>query len=140
LGQGITATILNPGSLTTAIDEPNNHSIVLHLQYGRISFLLPGDIEEAVERKLARGSHPLAATVLKSPHHGSKTSSSEPFLEAVNPQIVVISAGKDNRFGHPAPEVLERYTEHGLLIFRTDEQGTVEISTDGQRLWVETGR
>ena len=82
----------------------------------------------------------LAATVLKSAHHGSKTSSSEAFLEAVNPQVVVISVGKDNDFGHPSPEVMERYTERGLTVFRTDEQGTIEFSTDGAQLWVETGR
>jgi len=140
LGENITATILSPGSITANIDEPNNHSIVLHLQYGQVSFLLPGDIEEPVEQRLVQAQLPLAATVLKSPHHGSKTSSTGAFLEAVNPQIVVISAGKENRFGHPSPEVLERYAAQGLLIFRTDEQGTVELSTDGQRLWVETGR
>jgi competence protein ComEC len=140
LGQGITATILSPGPLTAKIEEPNNHSIVLHLQFGRVSFLLPGDIEAPVEAKLVRAKTPLTATVLKSPHHGSKTSSGAAFLEAVSPQIVVVSVGKDNRFGHPAPEVMERYAEHGLPVLRTDERGTIEFVTDGERLWVETGR
>ncbi|MCL4299682.1 MAG: DNA internalization-related competence protein ComEC/Rec2 [Anaerolineae bacterium] len=140
LGRGITATLLNPGPAAVREDDPNNHSVVMRLQMGRISFLLPGDIEEPVERNLVWQQAPLAATVLKSAHHGSKTSSSEAFLEAVNPQVVVISVGKDNDFGHPSPEVMERYAEHGLTVFRTDEQGTVEFSTDGERLWVETGR
>ncbi len=140
LGDGITATILNPGRTMAGMDEPNNRSIVLRLQCGQISFLLPGDIEQPVERKLVQTKVPLAATVLKSPHHGSNTSSSDTFLEAVNPQIVVISVGKDNGFGHPAPEVLERYAERGLTILRTDERGTIEFSTDGEKLWVETRR
>lgn len=140
LGSGITATLLTPSPATSSEDSTNNHSIVLKLAWGRVSFLLPGDIEEPVERRLVAASAPLTATVLKSPHHGSKTSSSETFLEAVNPQVVVISVGRDNDFGHPSPEVLERYAERGITVFRTDEQGTVEFSTDGERLWVETGR
>ena len=113
---------------------------VQHIQFGQISFLLPGDIEQPVEQRLVTSGAPLTATVLKSPHHGSDTSSSKRFLEAVKPQIVVISVGKDNRFGHPGPEVLDRYTEHGLTVLRTDEHGTVELSTNGARLWVETAR
>jgi competence protein ComEC len=137
-GHSVTATILNPGPATLAADEPNNHSVVLHLQMGRISFLLPGDIEAPIERNLVFADAPLNATVLKSPHHGSKTSSSEIFLEAVNPQVVVISVGEDNRFGHPSSEVLECYVERGLTVLRTDQRGTIEFSTDGERLWVET--
>ncbi len=140
LDSGVTATVLNPGPVSANLDKPNNHSLVLHLQLGRVSFLLPGDIEEPVERSLASNRVPLAATVFKSPHHGSKTSSSEAFLEAVNPQMVVISVGADNRLGHPSPEVLERYTERGITVLRTDEQGTIEFSTDGERLWVKTER
>jgi competence protein ComEC len=140
LGKGITATILNPGPATSGIDGANNHSIVLHLQYGQVSFLLPGDIEDRVEQRLVQANAPLAAMVLKSPHHGSRTSSSEAFLEAVAPQVVIVSVGKDNPFGHPSPEILQRYAEHGLTVLRTDEQGTIEFVTDGKRLWVETAR
>ncbi len=139
LGNSLTATILSPSPTIIGADEPNNHSIVLHLQYGRVSFLLPGDIEAQVERQLVASGLP-PATVLKSPHHGSKTSSTPDFLEAVDPQVVVISVGADNRFGHPHAEVLERYAERGLTILRTDEQGTIELSTDGQQVWVETAR
>jgi competence protein ComEC len=140
LGQGVVATILSPGPILTGIEEANNHSIVLHLQFGQVSFLFTGDIEAVTEERLIRAKLPLSATVLKSPHHGSKTSSTEAFLETVNPHLVVISAGQDNKFGHPSPEVLERYAEHGLTVLRTDQQGTVELTTDGQRLWVETAR
>jgi competence protein ComEC len=140
LGHGITATLFSPGPALIGIDEPNNHSLVLHLQYGQVSFLLPGDIEGEVERWLVLANQLPTATVLKSPHHGSKTSSSEAFLAAVDPQLVVISVGADNRFGHPAPEVLERYAAHGLPVLRTDERGTIELITDGKSLWVETAR
>lgn len=139
LGQGLTATILSPGELTAQVDDVNNHSVVLYLQYGQISFLFPGDIESPVEAVLARTGLP-QATVLKSPHHGSKTSSSEPFLQAIDPRLVVISVGAENTFGHPSPEVLDRYAERGLTVFRTDQHGTIELITDGQKLWVETGR
>lgn len=139
LGQGITATVISPGPTTVSSDDANNHSVVLYLQMGQVSFLLPGDIETPVEQALAQaGLQP--ATVLKSPHHGSNTSSSEPFLEAVNPQLIVISVGADNRFGHPSPEILERYAERGISVLRTDERGTIELITDGRRLWVETSR
>ncbi|MCB0211782.1 MAG: DNA internalization-related competence protein ComEC/Rec2 [Anaerolineae bacterium] len=137
LGQNVTATILSPGPAVAHIDEPNNHSIVLHLQFGQVSFLFSGDIEAPVEQRLVQIDAPLQATVLKSPHHGSKTSSTEMFLDAVNPQVVVISVGKDNRFGHPSPEVLERYAAHGLTVLRTDERSTIELVTDGQRIWVD---
>jgi len=140
LGAGITATIISPGPNTSAIDKPNNHSVVLRLQFGQVSFLLPGDIESPVERALVQNGTPLEATVLKSPHHGSKTSSEAKFLEAVKPHLVVISVGADNRFGHPSPEVLERYAEHGLTVLRTDQRGTIELVSDGERLWVDTAR
>ncbi|MDM8518453.1 DNA internalization-related competence protein ComEC/Rec2 [Anaerolineales bacterium HSG6] len=138
LGQGVTATILNPGQASAGESAPNQHSIVLRLEMGTVSFLLTGDIEQEVEQKLLWGDAPLSATVLKSPHHGSFTSSSEPFLEAVEPRIVVIQVGSDNRFGHPRPEVLERYAARGITVLRTDERGTIELITDGQRLWLET--
>ncbi len=142
LGDGLVAHILhpNPGSLYP--DKPNNNSITLKLTFGQISFLFPGDIEMDAERRLARGdmADQLKATVLKSPHHGSKTSSSMAFLEQVNPQFVVISSGEDNRFGHPHEVVLNRYAAFGIQVFRTDEIGTVEFITDGERLWLETTR
>ena len=81
----------------------------------------------------------LSSTVLKVPHHGSDTSSSAPFLEAVNPHLAVISVGADNRFGCPSPEVVERLEARAILK-RTDEDGAIEVVTDGERLWVRTER
>ena len=76
--------------------------------------------------------------VLKVAHHGSKTSSTEEFLSAVNPMFAVISAGFENSYGHPNPAVLERLGEHHAAILRTDRDGLITIRTDGRRLWVET--
>jgi len=80
--------------------------------------------------------------VLKVGHHGSETSTCHEFLAVVNPQLAVISAGKDNPYGHPSPEVMERLEEElgSENIFRTDEHGTIEFITDGERLWVKAGR
>jgi competence protein ComEC len=139
LGDGVWAEILHPGR-ASAGDRLNDHSVVLRVGLGGISFLLPGDIEAGVERRLSAGGAPLGATVLKVPHHGSKTSSCEPFLTAVDPQVAVVSVGADNRFGHPAAEVLRRYAEQGIPVLRTDELGTIEFVTDGQRLWVQAER
>jgi competence protein ComEC len=76
--------------------------------------------------------------VLKAPHCGGDTASGESFLEALAPQVAVISAGAENRFGHPAAEVLEHYAALGIPVLRTDELGTVEFVMDGERLWVRT--
>ena len=139
LDEGVQAQVLNPGPASQFAESPNDHSVVIKVSLGEISFLLTGDIEEEVERTLARSSLDLQATILKSPHHGSKTSSSSAFLDAVNPQIAVISAGVENRFGHPHEVVLQRYAERGINTLRTDQLGTVELITDGKQVWVETG-
>jgi len=138
LQPNITATILSPSAASEDETATNNHSIVLRLEMGQVSFLFTGDIEATVEEKLLQSGEILESTVLKSPHHGSHTSSSEPFLQAVKPRIAVISVGADNTFGHPRPEILARYAEHDMTVLRTDEHGTVELVTDGQRLWVAT--
>lgn len=136
LDTAVSALVLHPGPATLARDEPNNHSVTLRLTFGRISFLLPGDIEQEIEEALVRQGLPLQATVLKSPHHGSSTSSSPAFLDAVNPQLIVISVGADNRFGHPTQAVLDRYAERGLRVLRTDELGAIELVTDGVNVWL----
>jgi competence protein ComEC len=139
LGDEVWAEVLHPGQ-TPAGTGLNDHSVVLQVTLGQISFLLPGDIEADVERRLAATDNLLGATVLKAPHHGSNTSSSQRFLAAVDPQVAVISVGDDNRFGHPAPEVLGRYAERGIPVLRTDELGGIEFITDGEQLWVQVGR
>lgn len=143
LGDGVTAEVLNPGPACEGIedaDKANNRSVVLRLTFGKACFLLPGDVETAVERKLVKGGLVDGCAVLKSPHHGSDTSSSEAFLAAVHPLVVVVSVGEGNNFGHPADDVIERYESMGAHVFRTDLQGSVSISTDGESLSIRTAR
>jgi len=116
----------------------NDHSLVLRLLYGQTSILLPGDIEIDAENKILENSREIQSQVLKSPHHGSRTSSSKAFLDRVAPQIVVISIGLGNRYGFPDREVLERYKKMGIKVYRTDHHGAVEVSSDGQRIYVRT--
>jgi len=138
LEPGLACEVLHPTGDPDPEDKANNASAVTRWTWGQVTFLLPGDIEQEVESALVGSGQPLQATVLKAPHHGSDTSSSAAFLQAVNPQLVVISVGADNRFGHPSPEMLERVA--GRTVLRTDERGTIEIVTDGSRLWVRTER
>ncbi len=115
----------------------NNCSLVVKLTYGTISILFTGDIEQEAERFLLQSGHNLRATILKVPHHGSRTSSSAPFVRAIDPRVAVFSVQRDNRFGHPHPLVIDRYTALGTHIFRTDEHGAITVRTDGQSLWVK---
>jgi competence protein ComEC len=85
---------------------------------------------------MLQSGHDLRATILKVPHHGSQTSSSEPFVRVVNPRVAVISVQRDSRFGHPHPMVVERYKALGVQVLRTDEQGAITVRTDGQSVWV----
>lgn len=143
LGDGVTMTVLNPPAtlLEGTVSDVNNNSAVLRLDTGRVSFLLTSDIMwEAEFGLIARGAE-LDCTVLKVAHHGSYTSTTADFLAAVSPQLAVISVGEDNPYGHPSDEVMDRLEANPDIenIFRTDEQGTIEFITDGERLWVVVG-
>jgi len=119
-------------------DAGNDRSLVLRIKAGPTAFLLPGDIGEAAERRLAETAGDIRCAVLKSPHHGSGSSSSEALLDRVRPACVLISVGEDNRFGFPAPQVLERCRRRGAEVFRTDLHGAVEVEADGGRIRVRT--
>lgn len=116
----------------------NDRSLVLRLTRGSVSLLLPGDIGSATERALLDSGRDVRARVLKAPHHGSAGSSSEDFVRAVAPEIVVISSGRGNSYGFPAPDALARYQQAGARVLRTDLDGAVEVLTDGSRLAVRT--
>jgi competence protein ComEC len=116
-------------------DEPavrrNNQSCVLKVEAGGASILLTGDIERLAELSLV--SNPLLkADVVLVPHHGSRSSSSREFIEAVAPRWAVVPAGYRNRFGHPNPEVLERYRSAGTTVFRTDQDGAIHVVLNRQ--------
>lgn len=115
----------------------NDNSVVLMLRHNTLSFLLPGDLEAPGEAALLASDAPLRATVLKAGHHGSQTSSTPAFLEAVNPQVVVYSVGADNAFGLPHPDVLSRFDHLGVTPYRTDLHGSIRMTSDGHRLLID---
>jgi competence protein ComEC len=118
----------------------NDDSEVLEIRYGGVSFVFTGDIAREVERTIGPSLAPAPIRILKVPHHGSATSSSRVFLDALRPDIAVISAGRGNPFGHPVPSVVERYRNIGAVIYRTDQDGAVSVETDGATARVRTFR
>jgi len=116
----------------------NDDSVVLEFLYGDVALLLTGDIGADVERAILPQLTPTRVRILKVAHHGSRTSSSADLLEGWRPQIAIISCGRGNTFGHPAPAVLQRYQDIGAEIFRTDRDGAGSIDADGQSVEVHT--
>ncbi len=116
--------------------DVNNDSLVLKLTYGDVRILFTGDIGRKVELKLVESGEDLRAEIIKVPHHGSKTSSSAEFLDAVRPQYAIFSLGQRNRYRFPSAVVVKRYRERGCRILRTDRLGAIRLRTDGQRCWV----
>jgi len=112
----------------------DNTSIVAKLIFWENSFLFTGDIYKSGERKLIESGADINSDVLKVAHHGSKTSSANEFIEKVSPQIAVIQAGKDNRYGHPHQEVLETLAKYDITILRTDQHSDIKIISDGKNL------
>ncbi len=125
-------TILSPKKKEDYKDELNNWSVCLRLEHGSTSFVFTGDAESAVEKEMLDSGLELDGTVYKAAHHGSETSNTEEFLDAVNPEYVVISCGVDNQYGHPDLSVLEELADRDIEVFRTDEQGTVVAASDGK--------
>jgi len=133
--------ILSPAGDYVPGERPsNNDSLALRITYGRRSFLLTGDMERPAEQRALSDGEPLRADVLKVGHHGSNTSSSDSFLDAVSPAFAIISDGYANSFGHPHPKVLERLAAHHSTILRTDVHGLTTVRTDGERIFLETFR
>ncbi len=135
--------VLSWGQLTLAVLGPapgvdlaslNDNSVVARVDFGDTSFLLTGDAEAAAENHLLQRGVRLQADVLKVGHHGSRTSTTAPFLAAVRPAYAVIQVGEGNRYGHPTADVLERLHRAGALIFRNDLQGTLVFESDGMTL------
>lgn len=139
LGNGARLDVLGPDEAMVADAQLNNTALVLRLTWGDVSFLLTSDIGEKAERALLSDGVNLRSTVLKVAHHGSKTSTTRPFLDAVLPSVAVVSSGKDNPFGHPAPEVRARLARYAT-VYNTAESGAVHFETDGHRLWVSSAR
>ena len=134
---GVNVDVLAPlAQYVPAAAPRNNDSLVLRLDYGRRSFILSGDVERPIEKALVAENLIQPADVLKIAHHGSKTSTSAPFLDLVHPAFAVISAGFENSYGHPHPDVLGRLADHRTATYRTDKMGLITIRTDGQHIEV----
>jgi competence protein ComEC len=116
----------------------NDDSVVLEVLYGDVAVVLMGDIGAAVERAILPTLTPARVRILKAAHHGSRTSTSRELLEYWRPQIAIISCGRGNTFGHPAPDVLTRLTSIGAAIYRTDLDGQITLDTDGRRVRIHT--
>ncbi|WP_078430258.1 MBL fold metallo-hydrolase [Alkalihalobacterium alkalinitrilicum] len=127
--------VVNPEELTTDFHEG---SLSMKLTYGEVSILLTGDAEKQTEEWILSQRFNLTSTIFQLGHHGSSTSNTEAFLEAVDPQIAIYSAGKNNEYGHPHREVIERLNGMNIPVYGTDQQGTIVIITDGKDLELHT--
>ena len=137
---GSTTAIVFWPPLNTNNDAPsgNNDSIVLRLEYGQRTLLMTGDVEKEGEAALVAAGANLNVDVVKVPHHGSKTSSTESFVKATQARLAVISVGLTSMFGHPRPEVVERWKAAGAEVITTGRRGTITVSTDGTDLRVDS--
>lgn len=135
---GAMVQILSPPPDYAPTKNINNDSLAFRVAYGERSFLLTGDMERPMESRLVASGMAIHADVLKIGHHGSKTSTTQPFLDAVAPSIGIISAGFENSFGHPHRDVLARLAGQGSAVLRTDLDGLVTVRTDGRRLTMDT--
>lgn len=115
-------------------DDLNNMSAAVRYRFGSRSFLFCGDIENEAEHDIIASGADISADVIKVPHHGSGSSSTRAFVQAVSPEYAVFSCGEQNDFGHPHPNILQLYSSLGAQIYRTDINGTVTFVTDGERL------
>jgi competence protein ComEC len=135
---GVAGIVLWPDDLSEGRAVKNDDSLVMRLTDGTQSILLAGDIERPSERKILGEDQTVGADFLKVAHHGSKTSTTDAFLAASHPVFGAISVGRDNSFGHPSPEVIERLEDAGVRVYRTDRDGAITASTDGATLRVCT--
>ncbi|MBF8267136.1 MAG: comEC [Dehalococcoidia bacterium] len=144
LDRGLALEVLYPPDrlLEGTSSDVDNASVVVRLVYGETSFLLTGDVQQDVESFIMDSPLPVQSTVLKVAHHGSRSSTGPEFALAVSPQVAVISLGEGNRFGHPHQETLDtlgKLLPPGRILI-TATEGSVEFTSDGSRLWVQTER
>ena len=139
-GQQTHFEILYPMSSFAQVDVENlnDTSIVGRLDFGEISVLFTGDAEEQENHRMVEAGEYLASQILKVSHHGSKNGTTSELLDAVRPEIGIISVGKDNRYGHPAKSILDLLDSYKVQIYRTDINGTIELISDGKSYSIET--
>ena len=120
-----------------SVRDPNDYSLMVRVNKGSVSFLGTGDGDSTLDPLLLASNRLSPVTILKYPHHGSKTGATKEFLQAVQPQLAVISVGAKNRYGHPAPETLDLLNILKIPYLRTDLSGDVEVITDGEKWWAK---
>lgn len=137
-GDGVRAEVLHPPNPLLATDDENDNSVVLRITFGSEALLLTGDAGADAESEIISSGAVLTSNVLKVAHHGSSYSTSDRWLDAVRPEIAVISVGRNNSFGHPSHETLDRLTSRGIRLFRTDRCGAVTVTLRPRSHSVET--
>jgi len=142
---GVDVTVLNVGASAQSLKSQaalfratNDSSLVIRMVFKQVGVLFPGDISAVMEKKIRETGADIQSDVLFVPHHGSFSSSSPPFLKAVRPRIAIISCGQDNAFNLPHPDVLKRYAALPAKLYRTDLNGAITLTTDGQRIGIKT--
>lgn len=138
LGDDVQCLILAPNSEN--YDDTNSYSIVLKVTFNNKSIIFTGDAESDSEQEILAKGYEVKADVLKVGHHGSTSSTSDEFLQAVSPEYAVISVATDNSYGHPHQETLDKLNADGVIVYRTDREGTITITVDGDQLSVSTER
>lgn len=125
----------------TEVSNTNNYSIVLKVSFGQMDMIMTGDAETQIEEKILESGVDIDAEILKAGHHGSDTSNSEEFVDAISPDYVLISAGLGNKYEHPIKEIMERFEERNIEVYRTDESGSIviTITTDSASFSSEPG-
>lgn len=127
-----TFEVLAPNSDT--YESANNYSIVIKLKYKDKSFLFMGDAEKISEDEILKKGYDVRSDLIKIGHHGSSTSTSANFIKSVNPSHAVICVGEDNSYNHPKKSVMDRLKKYGIRVYRTDEQGTITVTCDGENI------
>jgi len=131
-----TATILGPNS--SSYKDMNNFSVVIRVTFGNNNFIFTGDAENISENEILTGGYNINSDLLKVGHHGSDSSTTQQFLDQVNPKYTIISAGKNNIYGHPTKSTMEKLRIKGTKVYRTDENGTIVASSDGENITFNT--
>lgn len=132
---GIPITILAP---MRTYEDLNNNSIVAKLNFNDFSCIFTGDIEAEAENDILQSGYDVSAKMIKVAHHGSETSSTQAFIDTVNPQYAIVSVGAGNTYGHPDPTIMQRFLNKSITAYRTDECGTIQIKTDGTSIDIIT--
>jgi competence protein ComEC len=142
--EGVNVQFINPSepirkdkAELLSFDETNDNALVMRLTYKNISYLLPSDISSSVEENIIKQKQDIESQILLVPHHGSRRSSYDAFLQRVCPSVAVLSVGKDNLFRLPHPDTIARYHARNIPLFRTDRHGAVTITTDGKEIKIQ---